>query len=253
MKSSSAIVVMLWSLITSGGALAAEVRVAVAANFLGTLQTLASTYEARTGHPIAISSGSSGALYAQISNGAPFDVFFSADIARAQALVDNGLAVADSRYTYALGVPVLWSSQSDYLSDPEARLRNGRYRFLSIPDPRNAPYGVASQQILTQVGVWDTLNQAGRLVRAQTITQVYTQVASGAAELGFVALAQVQAEDGTIPGSYWIPPPEWFDPIEQQVVLLKRASDSEVAQDFIAWVRGDEARQLIEAAGYRTP
>ncbi|MFP4080020.1 MAG: molybdate ABC transporter substrate-binding protein [Ectothiorhodospira sp.] len=231
-------------------ATATELRIATAANFLGTLQDLTARYEQQTGQRFRISSGSSGALYAQITHGAPFDLFFSADVLRARTLVDDDLAHEDSRFTYAEGVPVLWSSREDWLEDPEAVLTEGAYRSLSIPNPRNAPYGVAAQQILETLEVWDRLNEEGRLVRAQTITQVYAQTASGAAELGFVALSQIQDESGDIPGSHWIPPAEWFDPIEQQAVILKRAGDLERARDFMDWMRGEEAAGIIEAAGY---
>ncbi|MBK1673661.1 molybdate ABC transporter substrate-binding protein [Ectothiorhodospira shaposhnikovii] len=248
------VILFLFLLFTSiTTASAAELRAAVAANFLGTLQTLTAAYEAETGHKINLSAGASGALYAQVVNGAPFDLFFSADTLRAETLVADGLALEDSRFTYAVGVPVLWSSREGYLNDPETLLRSGSYRFLSIADPRNAPYGVAARQILTGMGIWESLDRAGRLVRAQSIGQAYSQIASGAAELGFVALAQVKADDGTIPGSHWIPPAEWFDPIEQQAVILKRAVDMEVARDFMAWIRSPEAVRVIEAAGYSIP
>lgn len=249
-----ALVLLLSSLstgITSAGAV--ELRAAVAANFLGTLQTLTAAYEAETGHEINLSAGASGALYAQVVNGAPFDLFFSADTLRPETLVADGLALEDSRFTYALGLPVLWSSREDYFDDPENLLRSGDYRFLSIADPRNAPYGLAAQQILTRMGIWESLDRAGRLVRAQSIGQAHAHIASGAAELGFVALAQVRADDGSIPGSHWIPPAQWFDPIEQQAVILKRAANMELARDFMAWIRSPEAVQLIEAAGYSVP
>jgi molybdate transport system substrate-binding protein len=231
-------------------ATATEMRIATAANFLGTLQELTARYEEQTGHRFAISSGSSGALYAQISNGAPFDLFFSADVLRAETLVSDGLAYEDSRFTYALGVPVLWSSRENGLEDPEAVLTEGAYRFLSIPNPRNAPYGLAAQQILETLGVWDRLNAEGRLTSAQNLTQVYAQTASGAAELGFLALSQVKDESGNVPGSHWIPPAELFDPIEQQAVILKRVGDLEVARDFMAWIQGEDAARIIESAGY---
>ncbi len=246
---------VVWLALTIPGVSAVELRAAVAANFLGTLQQLTQVYAEQTGHHIHLSSGSSGALYAQIVNGAPFDLFFSADIERAKALVDNDLALEASRFTYAIGVPVLWSSKPDYLDDPVELLRTGSYRFLSITDPRNAPYGVAAQQIFEHLGIWESLNREGRLLRAQTITQVYTQVASGAAELGVVALAQLNQiqKDGVIPGSHWIPPAEWFTPIEQQAVILKRANDADQAQQFMTWMRSPEAVKIIEEAGYALP
>ena len=245
--------VALLLLLLSPLAAATELRIATAANFLGTLQKLTTRYEEQTGHNLTISSGSSGALYAQISNGAPFDLFFSADVLRAEKLVSDGLAYEDSRFTYAVGVPVLWSSREDWLEEPEAVLKDGDYRVLALPNPRNAPYGVAAQQIMEALGVWGRLNAEGRVSRPQSLTQVYAQVASGSAELGFVALSQVKDESGNIPGSHWKPPAKLFDTVEQQAVILKRAEDLEKARGFMTWIRGEEATRILEAAGYAVP
>lgn len=228
---------------------AQELRVAVATNFLGTLQTLVSRYEQETGTEVRLSAGASGALYAQIANGAPFDVFFSADEARPRRLVDESLAVADSRFTYAVGVPVLWSAEPGVVDETGKVLHDDGFRHLALADPRHAPYGAAAQQIMQEIDVWDRLNRERRLVRAQSIGQAYSQVASGAAELGFVALAQVQGADGEIPGSHWIPPAGMYEPIVQQAVVLVRA-DQAAAAHFLAWIRSDEASAVIRAAGY---
>lgn len=235
----------------SSVAMAAELRVAVAANFLGTLQQLAALYEEETGDRVTPSAGSSGALYAQIVNGAPFDLFFSADAARPAALVGEGLADPASRFTYALGVPVLWSAAVMDMSDPRALLAGDSFRFLALADPRNAPYGVAAQQILARFELWGALDRDSRLVRGQSIGQTYSQIASGAAELGFVALAQVQDADGRIAGSHWIPPAELYDPITQDVVMLTGARDPDAARRFLDWIRSDRAIGIITAAGYQ--
>ncbi|BAU56386.1 molybdenum ABC transporter [Halorhodospira halochloris] len=232
---------------------AAELRVASAANFLSTIKELAAQYEDQTGQQIRISSGSSGALYAQISNGAPFDLFFSADVKRAEALVDDGMAYADSRFTYALGIPILWSDREDWLEDPQETLRAGDFRFITIAEPRNAPYGAAAKQILSDLDLWQRFTQEGRIIRAQNLTQAYSHVASGAADLGFLALSQLKDKEGEIPGSFWRPPAELFSPIEQQAVILKRAEDHNAAREFTDWLRGDEARDMIEQAGYAIP
>ena len=253
MKHLVLVLFLLLGSISSGTALAAELRVAVAANFLGTLQQLVALYEAHSEDRITLSAGSSGALYAQIANGAPFDLFFSADDVRTAALIDAGLADADSRVVYALGVPVLWTAADFDLSDPPALLASDRYRFLAIADPRNAPYGIAAQQILTQFDLWDALNRAGRLVRAQTLTQVYAQVASGAADLGFIALAQIKDSSAERTGNYWIPPEELYDPITQEAVLLTRTAHPEAARRFLDWIQSEPAIAVIEAAGYRIP
>jgi molybdate transport system substrate-binding protein len=242
--------VLLLLLTSTQAAAAAELRVAVAANFYGTLQRLGAMYQEQTGHTLALSPGASGALYTQVVNGAPFDLFFSADPLRPEMLANAGYGVPESRFTYAIGLPVLWSTRDGFVDDTGEILKSYGFRFLAIAEPRNAPYGVAAQQVMTHLGVWDRLDSSSKLVRAQNIGQAYSQVASGAAELGFVALAQVREADGNVRGSYWIPPAEIYDPIIQQAIILQRASNMQAAQDFLAWMRGPEAIQIILAAGY---
>ncbi|MCE8020727.1 molybdate ABC transporter substrate-binding protein [Halomonas sp. MCCC 1A11036] len=234
-------------------ALADELRVAVAANFLGSMEQLAAEFEERTGANVVISSGASGAFYAQIVNGAPFDVFFSADSQRPERLVEEDLALAESRFTYAIGVPVLWSADEGLVDDQGEVLSSGSYRYLSVADPQNAPYGLAAQQVLTEMGLWSELAEEQRIVQGQTIGQAHSQVASGAAELGFVALAQVIGEDGDINGSYWIPPAEYHDPIVQQAVILNTVQDVELAEAFMEWIKSPRSIEVIEAAGYSVP
>jgi len=229
---------------------AAELRVAVTANFHGTLQRLAALYQAQTGHTLLLSPGASGALYAQVVNGAPFDLFFSADSLRPELLAQHGHGIADSRVTYALGLPVLWSARPGLVDADGAVLRGDGFRFIAIAEPRNAPYGVAAQQIMSEAGVWEALVSSGRLVRAQNTAQAYQQIASGAADLGVVALSQVRGADGHVPGSYWRPPSDLHDPIVQQAIILSRSSNLAVARDFMAWLQGAEAGRLIEADGY---
>ncbi|MDX5362966.1 MAG: molybdate ABC transporter substrate-binding protein [Pseudazoarcus pumilus] len=228
---------------------AADIRVAVAANFHGTVQKLAPLFKVASGHDLVISAGSSGALTTQILNGAPFDVFLSADAARPEKLEQEGHALAGSRFVYALGVPVLWSAREGVVDADAKVLERGEFRHLAIADPRLAPYGKAAEEILRKRGVFATIDGAGKLVRGQSIGQTYSQVASGAADLGFVALAQVRTEQG-IAGSYWIPPKGEYTPIAQAAVVLKRADDAAAAQQFLQWLRGAEARAVIEAAGY---
>lgn len=229
---------------------AAEIKVAVAANFNGTLQTLAELYERASGHAIVISAGSSGALYTQIVNGAPFDVFLSADAERPARLEAEGHGVPGTRFTYAFGVPVLWSARPGVVDAEGEVLKSGTFRHLAIAEPRTAPYGAAAQQVMQALGVWDALEAAGRLVKGNSIAQTHSQVATGAAELGFVALAQVRTPDG-IPGSHWIPPAGLYTPIAQAALVLARAADPAAARAFLAWLRDDAAaRKVIEEAGY---
>lgn len=228
---------------------AAEVKVAVAANFYGTLQTLAPLYKKASGNDLVISSGASGAFYTQIVNGAPFDVFLSADAARPERLEKEGLTVEGTRFVYAYGVPVLWSAREGVVDAEGKVLAGNSFRHLAIADPKVAPYGVAAEEVMRKRGVFDTLDGARKIVRGQSIGQTHSQIASGAADLGFVALAQVKTEAG-IPGSHWIPPAAEYTPIAQAAVVLKRADDVAAATAFLEWLRGPEARKVIEAAGY---
>lgn len=233
---------------------AEPLSVAVAANFHGTLEELAARYEAEHGQRLRLSANSSGALYTQIRRGAPFVLFFSADAERPERLVAEGLALADSRFTYAHGVPVLWSARVGVVDAEAEVLREGDFRHLALAEPRNAPYGAVARQVLEALGLWEELAGERRLTRAGSIGQAYSQVASGAAPLGFVALSQVRREDGTIPGSHWFPPAELHEPVRQEAVILSRAEADprtlEAARAFMAWLRGDEARAVIAAAGY---
>lgn len=238
-------------LLLSWPALAAEIKVAVATNFNGTLQKLAQVYQAEHGHKLLISSGASGALHTQIVNGAPFDVFLSADTQRPSRLISEGYAVSDSSFTYAFGLPVLWSARPGFIDDQGAILAQGSFRFLALAEPRNAPYGAAAQQILSSLGLWDELNANGKIVGGGSVGKTHSQIAIGAAELGFVALSQVNTEQG-IAGSYWLPPADLYEPIAQAAVLLTSAQHNEAAQHFLHWLRtSSEAERIIVAAGYR--
>ena len=228
---------------------AAEVKVAVAANFYGTLQTLAPLYKKASGNDLVISSGASGAFYTQIVNGAPFDVFLSADAARPERLEKEGLTVEGTRFVYAYGVPVLWSAREGVVDAEGKVLAGNSFRHLAIADPKVAPYGVAAEEVMRKRGVFDALDGAGKLVRGQSIGQTHGQIASGAADLGFVALAQVKTAAG-IPGSHWIPAASEYTPIAQAAVVLKRADNVAAAKGLLEWLRGPEARKVIEAAGY---
>ncbi len=232
---------------------AEEITIAVAANFANTARELAAEFEQRTDHTVQIASGSTGAHYAQIRQGAPFDVFFAADVKTPEQLEMEGATIADSRFTYARGQLVLWSPKPG-LIDAEARvLRDGNFRHLAIANPRLAPYGLAAQQTLETLetlALFDGLQN--KLVRGENIAQAHQFVHSGAADLGFVALAQVidREQPGKIAGSYWLVPHKYYSPIEQQAVLLK---DKQAARDFLAFVKSDTGKAIIQAYGYEVP
>lgn len=227
----------------------ADVKVAVAANFHGTLQRLAPIFQQESGHTLTLSSGSSGALTTQIANGAPFDVFLSADADRPERLEKAGLGLAGTRFVYAYGVPVLWSPRAGVVDAEGKVLLGGNFRYIAIADPKLAPYGAAAEEVMRGLGVFEALDGAGRIVRGQSIGQTHSQVASAAADLGFVALAQVRGPDG-VAGSYWIPPKQAYAPIAQAAVVLTRTEVPDAARAFLAWLRGPSARAVIEQAGY---
>ncbi|MDA8092714.1 MAG: molybdate ABC transporter substrate-binding protein [Betaproteobacteria bacterium] len=235
-------------LLAAYGARAGEVRVAAAADFVPTLTVLAQGFEKATGNRVLISMGSTGKLYAQISNGAPFDVFLSADAKTPKRLVAEGFAVNGSRFTYAVGRLVLWSALPAEVDAHGAVLARGGFSHLAIANPATAPYGAAARQVLAGLGLWHRL--AGRIVDGENVGQTFQFVASGNAELGFVALAQVRAEAGAYHGSYWQVPQTLYRPLRQQAVLLTAGAGNPAAVAFYRFLRSAPARSVIEAAGY---
>jgi len=234
-------------------AAADEINVAVAANFMGTLQKLAPQFEQASGHRLVLSSGSSGQLLTQIEQGAPFDVFLSADSERPKQLEADGLAAAGSRFTYAIGTLALWSPKAGVVDAEGKVLQAGGYRFVALADPRNAPYGTAAQQVLTALGLWDRLNQEKRIALGESITQAWQFAATGNADLAFVALSQVVTADGRMSGSHWLPPQSMYTRIDQDAVVLTHSTKRAAAERFMKWLRTDpRALAAIETAGYRT-
>lgn len=239
------------TLLSSSSVQADEIRVAVAANFLGTLQKLAPQFEHSSGHKLVLSSGSSGQFYTQIEQGAPFDVLLSADRERPQRLESEGLAVGGTRFTYAIGTLVLWSPEPGTVDREGKVLRAGHYRFVAIADPKAAPYGTAAQQVLTALDLWDRLNREKKLVVGETINQAWQFAASGSVDMAFVALSQV-TDGKTITGSYWIPPDTLYTRLDQDAVLLTHTDKRAAATAFLLWLRtSPEAITGIKAAGYR--
>lgn len=232
-------------------AAATELRIAVAANFTATLERLAEIYGSDTGIRFAISSGSSGKHFAQIRQGAPVDIFFSADDQRTADLVASGHAVADSRFVYAEGVLVLWSPDADRIPDDGvAFLEGGDFRRVAIANPRVAPYGIAAEAVMKAHGIELATR---RIVTGQSIGQAFNFVTTGNAEVGFVALAQVIThERQQEAGSRWVPDAETYPPIVQEAVLLTAAREPDAASAFLDWVRtSDTAREIIRSDGYR--
>ncbi len=234
-----------WLLLPSYSASSAEIRVAVASNFAATMRTISARFEQQSDHRVTLIIGSTGKHYAQIHNGAPFDLFFAADSRRPQLLESDGSAVAGSRFTYAIGRLVLWSPTVGLVEDGGQVLENGNFRYLAIANPRLAPYGKAARQLLLQRQLWDKLQH--RLVQGENIGQALQFVRSGNAELGLVAWSQLRRPGVPIAGSYWLVPQSLHAPIEQQAVLL---TDHPAARDFLAFVKGPQALAVINDFGY---
>ena len=238
-------------LLTAASAHAGQVHVAVASNFVPALELVAKKFEASSGHRLTVSSGSSGKLYAQIKNGAPFDVLLSADAERPQKLEEDHLAIAGTRFTYALGRLALWSARADMVDGEGQVLTQGQFKHLAIANPKTAPYGEAALETLRKMGILDALQ--ARLVQGENIGQTFQFVASGNAELGLVSLAQVRAAQGKFQGSYWVVPQTLHQPIAQQAVLLAKGRDNPVAGEFLKFLTGKDAHAIIESLGYGLP
>lgn len=228
---------------------AETLRVAVAANFAAPMQEIASRFEQNSGHRLLLSLGSTGKLYAQIRNGAPFDVLLAADDKVPAMLEQDGEGVPNTRFTYAIGTLVLWSAREGYVDDQGAVLRQQSFKHLALANPKTAPYGAAAQATLKRLGLQETLRE--KLVQGENIAQAHQFVASGNAELGFVALSQVVDGEGKIgKGSAWVVPAELHSTIRQDAVLLSHAKDSEAARDLLAYLKSEDALSIIAAYGY---
>jgi len=225
---------------------AGEVSVAVAANFTDAMRQIVPLFEKATGHTVKASFGSTGKLYAQIENGAPFEVFLAADTKRPIKAEADGLAVPGSRFTYALGRLYLWSAKRHAWSDAESWLLQAKLEHLAIANPKSAPYGLAAQQAMESLGIRDDVQP--KLVQGDSIAQTFQFILSGNADGGFVAGSQVRAAGNA--GTAWQVPQSYYQPIEQQAVLLENGAGSEAAQAFLAFLNGDAARAVIRSYGY---
>ncbi len=231
-----------------GTAQADTVAVAVAANFTAPMQEIAPLFAKATGHEAQLSFGATGKFYAQINNGAPFDVLLSADASTPTKLANEKMAVAGSQITYAKGQLVLWSAQAGYVDNAGEVLKTGTWRHIAIANPKLAPYGAAAQEALQKLNLADSAAQ--RTVLGENIGQTYQFAASGNAELGFVAASQVMKDGKLQSGSTWIVPAELYSPIRQDGIVLQRASGNPAAQALLDYLQGPEARAIIQSYGY---
>ncbi len=241
--------ILIILLLTHSGA-GERARCAVAANFTAVAKELGPLFEKSTGHRLTVSYGSTGQLYSQIVNGAPFDAFLAADAARPKKLESNRHAVPGTRFTYARGTLVLWSPDTGGVDTAGSILRADNWRYCALANPTTAPYGAAAQQVLTALGLLGPLQP--RLVQGTNIAQTWQQVASGNAEIGFVAYSQIVLLPPEKKGSFWMVDDTLYTPIVQQAVLLNRPEGQEAARAFLRFLRGPQARAVIKRYGYGT-
>jgi molybdate transport system substrate-binding protein len=225
-----------------------EVKAAVAANFTAAIKRLAPIFEQKTGHKLIVSSGATGQLFAQINNGAPFDVFLAADDQAPQQLIENGNAVAASHFIYATGRLALWSNTPGYIDGDGKILRSDKFVKLAIANPKAAPYGQAAIETLTSLGLLDKLQP--KFVTGENIAQTQQFISTGNVELGFIALAQVKALPAADRGSYWLVPATLHRPIAQSAVILNTAKAQAAAAEFFAFLKSSEAIAVIRDLGY---
>ena len=229
-------------------AIAGEVGIAVASNFAAPAKLIATAFERQTGHKALLSFGATGQLFAQIKNGAPFDVFLSADSQTAIQLERSGWAAPGTRFSYAMGRLVLWSADPSLVDDRGHVLSSDSFQRIALANPKLAPYGVATLEVLNKLGLKDRLTP--RFVEGLNITQAHQFVATGNVPLGFVAMSQV-VENGRIKsGSAWVIPSHLHNPIQQDAVLLKKSISNQAAIEFLEFLRSDPALSVIRAFGY---
>jgi len=234
--------------LSSGPCRADEVQVAVAANFAAPFQQIAAGFAAATGHQAVVSTGSTGKFHTQISNGAPFAVLVAADDETPAKLINEGLAVKGTSFTYAVGKLVLWSVKPGYVDAKGDVLKKGDFQHLAVANPKLAPYGAAAMEALTKLGLVDKL--ATRFVQGENIGQTHQFIASGNADLGFVALSQVAVPGKPQTGSSWLVPADLYTPIRQNAVLLNNGANQAAAQALLKYLQSDAAKAVIQSWGY---
>lgn len=224
-----------------------EVSVAVAANFTAPMQKIAPEFEKETGHKVVASYGATGKFYAQIKNGAPFEILLAADDETPTRLVKENAAVVGSQFTYAIGKLVLWSAKAGLVDDKGEILKKGNFEHIALANPKLAPYGLAAIEAMTALGVLKAVQP--KFVSGDNIGQTYQFISSGNAQLGFVALSQVQ-KDGKIEGSAWIVPAHLHQPIRQDAVILDKGKGKAGAEALLKYLKGDKAKVIIRSFGY---
>nr|WP_233161397.1 MULTISPECIES: molybdate ABC transporter substrate-binding protein [unclassified Achromobacter] len=228
---------------------AGEVQVAVAANFTAPVKAIAAEFEKDTGNKVVAAFGATGQFYAQIQNGAPFEVFLAADDSTPAKLETEKRIVPGSRFTYATGALALWSAKEGYVDDKGEVLKKNQYKHLSIANPKAAPYGLAAVQTLEKLGLTQAVKD--KIVEGQNITQAQQFIATGNAELGFVALSQIYKDGKVTSGSAWVVPASMHEPIRQDAVILDKGKDNAAAKAFVDYLKGPKAATIIKSYGYQ--
>lgn len=229
-------------------AIAAEAQVAVAANFAEPIKAVAAVLEKTTGHTIKVTLGATGKLYAQIKNGAPFDVLLAADTATPEKLTAEGLGVPSSRFTYATGKLVLWSAKAGRVDDKGQVLKAADLGKVAYANPKVAPYGAAAVQVIDKLGLTAALTQ--KLVQGESIGQTFTFASTGNADVGFVAMSQVLEGGKLKGGSMWVIPQNLYDPIRQDAVVMQKSANNEAVQALMTLLKSPNIKDLIRSYGY---
>lgn len=235
-------------LMLSSLAQAAEVNVAVAANFTAPMKQIAADFEKATGHKVVLAFGASGKFYAQIKNGAPFQLMLSADDEKPIQLEKDGLAVPGSRFTYAIGTLVLWSAKPNLVDPKGDILAKGTFNKIAIANPQLAPYGVAAMEVLAKRGLTAAIKP--KIVQGENISQTFQFVGTGNTDLGFVALSQVMKGGKITSGSAWVVPGNLHAPIRQDAVLLMKGKGNPAAEGLANYLKTDKVKAFIRTYGY---
>ena len=246
---STKLVLSLLGTLLAAQVFAAEVKVAVAANFAKTLEDITAQFEKDTGHKVLATPGASGKFYAQIVNGAPFEILISADDETPRKLAKEAKAIAETQFTYAIGTLALWSPDANLVDQGGGVLKTDKFKFLAIANAKVAPYGQAAVQTMLKLGVLTKLEP--RVVQGENIAQTYQFVTSGNAQLGFVALSQITENGKVKSGSAWIVPQEFHDQIKQDAILLNNGKDSIAGKALLEYLKSDKAKKIIAGYGYK--
>lgn len=247
-RSRSAFLLPLLLLSQINSAYAGQLQIAVSANFFKPLKVIITQFEKQTGHNVSVSVGSTGKLYAQIINGAPFDLFLAADQHYPSALAEQGFAIKSSQFTYAKGALILWSSDEHLVDNNGLSLQNRELQHLAITNPKTAPYGAATISILKNLNLYEQLKD--KLIEGQNISQTYQQISSGIVKQGFIPLSQVLTDGKIRKGSSWLVPPHLYPEIKQDAILLKQGENNPVAILFLAYLQNDQTLKTLRSFGY---